>query len=178
MSAVAIGRTPARIGSRPMLRRALWTLDIAVLAAALVAFASHPTGAPTPDGVVPGDGRLVVMQSVGSARVLVAARPQRFELIVAVRRQKGWFGVRAGQTTTGSIAWAGTSGARDVPALSAVFGTASGPLVRITWADGSTQEVAAASDGIFLAARAGHVASTSVVMMARSGHVISEIRGP
>lgn len=166
----------ARIPARA--RSILWAVDLAVLAAALVVFASNPTGAPTAATVVPADGRLVVEQPVGDARVLLAARPQRFDLIVAVRREKGWFGVTAGSAQPGGIAWAATNGASGIPSLSAVFGTVTAAAVRVRWSDGVVQTVRAASDGAFLASRPGHVRSEAVQLLGGDGRILDQVAGP
>src|SRR5690242_20571464 len=96
MSAIAVRLPRAR--RTPRLRTIMWVLDAAVFLAALVAFASIPTGSPTAAGVAPQDGRVVVQQAVGSARALVVSRPETLQLIVALHKQKGWFGLRVADT--------------------------------------------------------------------------------
>ena len=172
LDAPALGRRTSRV------RAIVWALDIAVFLAALVAFASIPTGSTTAAGVAPADGRVVVQRAVGSARALVVSRPQTLQLMVAVHKQKGWFGLRVADTAPDGIAWASTVGARDLPAMSMVFGRAAGPLVRIRWSDDQTQTVEAQSDGVFLALRAGDVRSLTVSMLNASGGVIRQVNGP
>lgn len=162
----------------PRLRAAVWALDLAVFAAALIAYASIPTGAPTPAAVAPPDGRVAVVQAVGPARALVVSRPQTLQLLVAVHKQKGWFGLRVGDASPDGIAWASTAGAETVPSMSVVFGRAAGPVVRIRWADGQAQLVQVQSDGVFLAARAGDVRSLSVAILNASGGIVREVAGP
>ena len=166
----------ARLGAPT--RRVLWALTLATLAAAIIAYASVPTGAATPVGVVPHDGRLVVEQPAGAARALVAARPQTLQLIVAVHKQKGWFGLRVADAAADGVAWASTAGARDVPALSAVFGRAEGASVLIRWADGEEQTATVQSDGVFLAVRTGRVRSLSLTIRNGSGGTVREVAGP
>jgi hypothetical protein len=176
MSAIAVPRPRAR--RMPRLRSIVWVLDGAVFLAALVAFASIPTGSTTAAGVAPPDGRVAVLQAVGSARALVVSRPQTLQLIVALHKQKGWFGLRVADTAPDGIAWASTAGAHGVPSMSMVFGRAAGPLVRIRWSDGQTQTVQAQIDGVFLAVRAGDVRSLSVSILNATGGIVREVRGP
>ncbi len=176
MSAIALSVPRPR--RWPRARAVLWALDLAVLLSALIAYASIPTGAPTPAGVAPPDGRVVVQQAAGAARALVVSRPQTLELLVAVHKQKGWFGLRVADTAPDGISWATTLGAHGVPALSIVFGSSAGPAVRIRWADGREQVVQASSDGVFLAVRTGTVRSFSVSMLNASGGVERQVAGP
>jgi len=162
----------------PRARQALWALTFATLAAAIIAYASIPTGAPSAAGVVPADGRLVVEQPVAGARAIVAARPQTLQLIVAVHRQKGWFGLRVADTPADGIAWASTAGAHAVPALSAVFGRADGVSVRVRWADGVVQTALVQSDGVFLASRTGSARSLAVTILDAKGATVREVPGP
>ncbi|HEV2686829.1 MAG TPA: hypothetical protein VGW79_09340 [Actinomycetota bacterium] len=177
MSAITLGITGST-RRRPRLRAVMWALDLAVFAAALIAYASIPTGAAAPEGVAPPDGRVVVQQAVGSARALVVSRPQTLQLVVAVHKPKGWFGLRVADTAPDGIAWASTAGAHGVASMSVVFGRAAGPTVRIRWADGQTQTVQAQSDGAFLAARPGDVRSLAVSMFNASGGIVREVSGP
>ena len=176
MSAIAI--QPATVRRWPRLRAIVWTLDIAVLLAGLIAFASIPTGAPSPAGVAPADGRVVVQQAVAGASALVVARPETLQLLVAVHKAKGWFGLRVADTAPDGIAWASTAGARGVPALSAVFGRATGATVRIRWSDGTETIATVQSDGTFLAARAGVERSVSVAILNVSGGIVRQVAGP
>ena len=166
----------ARLG--PRARQALWALTLATLAAAIIAYASIPTGASSPAGVVPRDGRLVVEQPAGSARAIVAARPQTLQLIVAVHKPKGWFGLRVADTSTDGFSWASTAGARGVPALSAVFGKADGASVRVRWADGTQTTAVVQSDGVFLAVRMGRIRSLSLAILDARGRILKEVPGP
>ena len=176
MSAIVVPAPRARRG--PRLRTIVWVLDVAVFLAALVAFASIPTGSTTAAGVAPSDGRVVVQQAVGPARAIVVSRPETLQLIVAVHKQKGWFGLRVADTAPDGIAWASTAGAHGVPSMSMVFGRAAGPTVRIRWSDGQTQTVQAQSDGVFLAVRAGDARSLSVSILSATGGVVREVAGP
>ena len=177
MSAITLD-VGMRAQRQPRLRTIVWVLDLAVLLAALVAFASIPTGSTTAAGVAPSDGRVVVQQAVGSARALVVSRPQTLQLIVAIHKQKGWFGLRVADTSSDGIAWASTAGTHGVPSMSVVFGRAAGPIVRIRWADGEVQTVQAQSDGAFLAVRPGEVRSVAVSMLKPSGGIVREVAGP
>jgi len=176
MSAIVVPAPRARRG--PRLRTIVWVLDVAVFLAALVVFASIPTGSTTAAGVAPSDGRVVVQQAVGPARAIVVSRPETLQLIVAVHKQKGWFGLRVADTAPDGIAWASTAGAHGVPSMSMVFGRAAGPTVRIRWSDGQTQTVQAQSDGVFLAVRAGDARSLSVSILSATGGVVREVAGP
>lgn len=176
MSAIVVPAPRARRG--PRLRTIVWVLDVAVFLAALVVFASIPTGSTTAAGVAPSDGRVVVQQAVGPARAIVVSRPETLQLIVAVHKQKGWFGLRVADTAPDGIAWASTAGAHGVPSMSMVFGRAAGPTVRIRWSDGQTQTVQAQSDGVFLAVRAGDARSLSVSILSATGGVVREVQGP
>jgi len=176
MSAIAV--LPPRVRRVPRLRAIVWVLDVAVFLAALVAFASIPTGSTTAAGVAPPDGRVAVQQSVGPARALVVSRPQTLQLIVALHKQKGWFGLRVADTAPDGIAWASTAGAHGVPSMSMVFGRAAGPLVRIRWSDGQEQTVQAQSDGVFLAVRPGDARSLSVSILNATGGIVREVAGP
>ncbi len=178
MSAIAVPVVVAPARRRPRLRAILWAVDVAVFLGALVAYASIPTGTPTAAGVVPPDGRVVVQQAAGGARALVVSRPQTLQLLVAVHKQKGWFGLRVADTAQDGIAWASTAGAEGVPAMSAVFGKATGSSVRIRWADGREQTVQTASDGVFLAVRTGTVRSLSLSILNASGGIVREVAGP
>ena len=176
MSAIAV--LPPRVRRVPRLRAIVWVLDVAVFLAAVVAFASIPTGSTTAAGVAPPDGRVAVQQSVGPARALVVSRPQTLQLIVALHKQKGWFGLRVADTAPDGIAWASTAGAHGVPSMSMVFGRAAGPLVRIRWSDGQEQTVQAQSDGVFLAVRPGDARSLSVSILNATGGIVREVAGP
>lgn len=178
MSAIAVPVVVAPARRRLRLRAILWALDVAVFLGALVAYASVPTGTPTAVGVAPPDGRVVVQQVAGGARVLVVSRPQTLQLLVAVHKQKGWFGLRVADTAQDGIAWASTTGAEGVSAMSAVFGKATGSSVRIRWADGREQTVQTASDGVFLGVRTGTVRSLSLSILNASGGIVREVAGP
>ena len=102
MSAIAVPVAVAPARRRPRLRAILWAVDVAVFLGALVAYASIPTGTPTAAGVAPPDGRVVVQQAAGGAVALVVSRPQTLQLLVAVHKQKGWFGLRVAGRRGGS----------------------------------------------------------------------------
>ena len=175
MSAITLSIAKPRL---PRLRAVVWILDLAVFAAALVAYASIPTGATTPAGVAPPDGRVVVQQAVGTSHALVVSRPQTLQLIVALHKQKGWFGLRVADAAPDGIAWASTAGAHGVSPMSMVFGRAAGPTVHIEWADGQVQTVQTQSDGVFLAVRPGNVRSAALVILNASGAVVRKVSGP
>jgi hypothetical protein len=149
-----------------------------VCAAALVAFASLPTGAATPEGVVPGGARVVTTKPVGEARALLASESGELRLHVAYKGPKRWLGVRLKPAPPGAAAvWAGTTGEGGVPALSAVYGRVGGAAVRVEWADGRVSTELAASDGMYLAVRPGRVAAARVVVLDDSGIVVTEVAG-
>ena len=150
-----------------------------LLALALVGLASVPTGADTPQGTVPDGRRVAATARVGEVRVMVLSGRSRINLLVAYRGEKGWHGVAVDPAPPGAVAaWAATRGGGDVPALSAVYGRATGAKVRVRWADGETRVTTTALDGTYLAARSGMVRSSSVTVLGDDGAVLNEVKGP
>lgn len=150
-----------------------------LLAAALVGLASVPTGADTPQGTVPDGRRVAASTRVGNVRVMVLSTRARLNILVAYRGEKGWHGVAVDPAPPGALAaWAATRGGGDVPALSAVYGRATGAEVRVEWADGRTATTKTASDGTYLVARPGLVRSAQVTIVGDDGAVLSQVKGP
>jgi hypothetical protein len=158
------------------LRHAITGVAVVVLVAALVAFASLPTGAATRDAVVPADARVAATGAVGDARVLLLSQRGRLRLLVAYHRSKGWFGVPVAPAPPGSpVAWAATRGSGIVPALSAVYGCIDGvqSKVRVRWADGRGTDASPAGDGAYLVVRRGRVRVADVSVVAADGSTTS-----
>jgi len=159
-------------------RYAVTAAGVVAIVAALVVFASLPTGAATRDAVVPSDARVAATRPVGDARVLLLSQRGRLRLLVAYHRSKGWFGVRVAPAPQGSpVAWAATRGSRGIPSLSAVYGRVDGARVGVGWADGSESESVVGSDGAYLAVRRGRVRVAGVVVTAVDGST-SNLAGP
>jgi hypothetical protein len=168
-----------RVIDHPRLPRALAFGAGLVLVAALVGLASVPTGADTPQGTVPDGRRVAASTRVGDVRVMVLSTTARLNLLVAYKGEKGWHGVAVDPAPPGALAaWAATRGGGEVPALSAVYGRASGAEVRVRWADGRTAVARTASDGTYLAARPGLVRSKHVTVVGDDGAVLGEVDGP
>jgi hypothetical protein len=163
----------------PRTPRLLLVATAVLLVAALVGLASVPTGADTPQGTVPDGRRIAASTSVGDVRVMVLSTRSRLSLLVAYRGEKGWHGVAVDPAPSGALAaWAATRGGGDVPALSAVYGRATGAEIRVRWADGRTAVARTASDGTYLLARPGMVRSSQVTVLGDDGAVLSEVAGP
>jgi hypothetical protein len=159
--------------------RALRIAVVALLAAALIALASLPTGAGSATATVPDGRRVAASTPVGGVRVMVVSRGERLSLHIAYRGEKGWHGVQVDPAPSGSAAvWSATKGSDDVPALSAVYGRATGRRVRVQWADGQSATVDAATDGAYLAVRSGRVSSRKVEVLGDDGAVLSSVDGP
>ena len=150
------------------------------LVAALVSLAALPTGAATPEAVVPGGARVAATTPVGGdARVLLLSDRGRLRVLVAYRGEKGWFAVPVKPPPrTASVAWAATSGGGRIPALSLVYGRLDGARVRVHWNGGATQETAAAPDGTFLVAKRSRLRSAAVEAVAADGAVLTRVEGP
>jgi hypothetical protein len=160
------------------LRYAITGAAVVAIVAALVAFASLPTGAATRDAVVPADARVAATGTVGDTRVLLLSQRGRLRLLVVYHRAKGWFGVPVAPAPQGSpVAWAGTRGSAVVPSLSAVYGRVEGSAdrshVRVRWADGHQTVTSPASDGAYLAVRRGRVRAADVAVVAVDGSTTS-----
>ena len=152
------------------LRHAITGVAVVAIVAALVVFASLPTGAATRDAVVPADARVAATGAVGGARVLLLSQRGRLRLLVAYHRAKGWFGVPVAPAPQGSpVAWAATRGSGVVPSLSAVYGRVDGVQLRVRWADRREAQVAPASDGAYLVVRRGRVRVADVSVVAADG---------
>lgn len=165
--------------SDPRLPRVLAGAVALLLVGALVGLASLPTGYATAAATVPDGRRLAASAAVGPARVLVTSTSSELGLVVAYRADKGWQRVVVDPVPATNVAtWAATRGSDDVPALSAVFGRASGVLVRVRWADGKTGEVIPEADGTYLVARRGRVRSFNVAVLGTDGAVVTEVDGP
>ena len=149
------------------------------LVVALIGLAALPTGASTPEGVVPKNARVAARSQVHDARVMLLSESGRLRVLVAYPGDKGWFGVQVRRPpATASVAWAATRGTDDIPALTVVYGRLDGARVRVRWQDGDAQEVAPASDGTFLAVRAGRVRSDAVEVLAPDGALLTLVEGP
>jgi hypothetical protein len=160
------------------LRHAITAVAVVAIVAALVAFASMPTGAATRDAVVPADARVAATGAVGDARVLLLSQRGRLRLLVAYHRSKGWFGVPVAPAPQGSpVAWAATRGSSVVPSLSAVYGRTDGSPVgvqlRVRWADERQTLATPASDGAYLVVRRGRVRVADVSVVAADGSATS-----
>jgi hypothetical protein len=168
-----------RVLDHPRTPRVLLLAAAAVLAAALVGLASVPTGAETVQGTVPDGRRIAASAPVAGVRVLVLSSGQRLSLLVAYRGEKGWHGVAVDPAPANALAaWAATRGGGDVPALSAVYGRATGARVQVRWADGRVADATPASDGTYLVARPGLVRSRHVTVLGDDGAVLTEVAGP
>jgi hypothetical protein len=168
-----------RVIDHPRLPQAVAGVAGLLLVAALVGLASVPTGADTPQGTVPDGRRVAASTSVGDVEVMVLSTTARLNLLVAYHGEKGWHGIAVDPAPPGAVAaWAATRGGGEVPALSAVYGRATGAEVRVRWADGQTAVAGTASDGTYLAARPGLVRSSRVTVLGDDGAVLSEVKGP
>ena len=168
-----------RFLEHPRVPRLLQVSAGVLLVAALIGLASLPTGAASAAATVPDGRRLAASAAVADVRVMVVSAAGRLNLVVAYKGEKGWHGVDVDPAPRGAVAaWAATRGAGEVPALSAVYGRADGPRVRVQWADGRTADAVTASDGTYLVARAGRVRSQQVTVVGDDGAVIIEVRGP
>jgi hypothetical protein len=128
---------------------------------------------------VPDGRRVAASTHVDDVRVMVLSTRSRLNILVAYRGEKGWHAVAVDPAPPGALAaWAATRGGGDVPALSAVYGRATGAQVRVAWADGRTAVTKTASDGTYLVARPGLVRSSHVTVVGDDGAVLSEVEGP
>ena len=165
--------------SPPTAMRALVAAVVLELAVALVGLAALPTGAATPEGVVPRNARVAARADVRDARVLLLSEGGRLRVLVAYPEDKGWFGVGVRRPPpTASVAWAATPGSDDIPPLAVLYGRLDGARVVVRWQDGEVQEARPASDGTFLAARGGRVRSNTVEALGPDGSVLTRIDGP
>jgi hypothetical protein len=175
-------RLPSVALSERVRIRLLGAAITVVLAAALVALGSLPTGSRTLDGVVPAGARVAGRVPIGDAQVLLLSESgRRLAVLVAYRDAKGWFGVRVDSPPRNAVvAWASTAGAtaRHVPALSVVYGRTGAAQVRVRWRDGREGSVRPGSDGTFVLARAGQYRSSSVELQGADGATISSVSGP
>jgi hypothetical protein len=154
---------------------------VGLLATAIIAAASYPTGSPTLAGAVPTASRVAARGRVGDARVLLLSESRGLRLLIAYKSAKGWLGVDLEPTSSRAAAtWSATSGSGDVPPLAVVYGRAPAEATQalVLWADGLRQPVTVALDGTFLAARAGRVRSLAVSMVSRNGSVVRQVPGP
>ena len=150
-----------------------------LLTAALIGLASVPTGAQTAEATVPDGRRVAASTTVAGVRVMTLSSGSRLALLVAYRGEKGWHGVDVDPAPAGAVvAWASTRGGGEIPALSAVYGRATGTRVRVRWADGRAVEVVPKSDGTYVVARTGVVRSAAVTVLGEDGSTLSEVQGP
>lgn len=150
-----------------------------LLTAALVGLASVPTGAQTAEATVPDGRRVAASTTAAGVRVMVLSSGSRLALLVAYRGEKGWHGVDVDPAPAGAVvAWASTRGGGEIPALSAVYGRATGARVRVRWADGRVAEVVPESDGTYVVARTGVVRSAAVTVVGEDGTTLTEVQGP
>jgi hypothetical protein len=163
----------------PRTPRAVLIAAGVLLVVALIGLASLPTGAATANGTVPDGRRVAAAATVSDVRVMLLSSSRRLGLLVAYEGEKGWHGVEVDPAPRGAVAaWAATTGAGDVPALSAVYGQADGVKVRVRWSDGRTNEVTTESDGTYLIVRPGRVRSDHVTILGEDGAVVTEVEGP
>ncbi len=158
-----------------LVRRLVGGACAVLVLAALLALASRPTGAASPEAAVGSDARVSVRRDVGAVAVLLTVRHGDLALVVAYHESKGWFSApvdpvpRAAQTS-----WTATRGGGSVPALSAAYGRAAGGTVRVTWDDKRIDTVSVGSDGLWLAARDGRAHISQVDRVGADGSVTSE----
>jgi hypothetical protein len=140
-------------------RVALLVTSIGLLVgAALIGAASLPAGTPTLAAAVDTADRLTAQVAVDDVEVLVVSRGARLAALVAWNSPKGWLTVELDETDPDPVAaWTSTVGGSDIPPLTAAYGRGvpAGGKVEVRWGDGSTSVVSVASDGTWLAARAG-----------------------
>jgi hypothetical protein len=162
----------------PRRERLLGFAAAALVVASVVGLVRLPTGVSSVEAVVPAGQRVETSAVVRNARVLLLSRDHTLHVLVVYRRDGGWHGVEVHPPPPDSAAaWAATRGGTGVPAMSAVYGRAATGRVRVTWADGTTNEVPVVR-GTWLVARPGHTRSKSVTVLGVDGAVVSTIDGP
>jgi hypothetical protein len=168
-----------RVLDHPRTPRGVLIAAGVLLVAGLVGLASVPTGAETVQGTVPEGRRVAASARVADVRVMVLSSGSRLNVLVAYHGEKGWHGVAVDPAPAGAVAaWAATRGGGDVPALSAVYGRATGAKVTVRWVDGRTASTTPASDGTYLVARTGMVRAARVTVLGVDGAVLTAVDGP
>lgn len=154
-------------------------LAASVAVVALAWLGSIPTGADSAAATVGAGSRLAATAEVDDVEVLLAARGGALSVHVAYPTAKGWLSVALpAAPSTAVAAWAATDGTGPIPALSVVYGRASGTAALIRWSDGEETSVELAGDGVYLAVRQGRVASDSVRILDASGTAVLDVDGP
>jgi hypothetical protein len=160
-------------------QRGLAVLTALVMLTALLALAATPTGASTPEAALPRDARISARRDAGSSVVFLTVLHGELSVVVAYHRAKGWFAATAPSVPRGvDVAVTGTSGDDPVPALTAAYGRADGPTVRITWADGRTDTATVGTDGLWLSVRDREVDLTKVDVLAAGGAIVASQDAP
>lgn len=138
---------------------------VLLLVVALVAFAGFPTGERSPAALVSDGARLATRADVADVEVLVTVKAGELVAVVAYEGEKGWLGIDLEPVPAGTAAaWAATDGDGPVPALSMVYGRATGDRVSVAWADGRSSAVTPERDGSYVAAREGRQSVEKVIV--------------
>jgi hypothetical protein len=175
---VALAEPSTQLAFTPRRVRLLGLVAAAIGVASGVGLVLLPTGASSATAVVPDGERVETTAVVRDTQVMLLNRNRTLHLLVAYHGDGGWHGVEVQPPPPDSAAaWAATRGGTGVPALSAVYGRATGTRVRVTWADKTVNEVPVVR-GVWLVARPGHVRSASVTILGADGAVVSTIDGP
>ena len=160
-------------------RVALLGLAVSVAVVGLAWLGSVPTGADSAAATIDSGARLAAAADVDDVEVLLSARGGALSVHVAYPTAKGWLSVALpAAPSTAVAAWAATDGTGPIPALSVVYGRASGTTAVIRWDDGDETTVALAGDGVYLATREGRVASDSVRILDAAGNAVLDVDGP
>jgi hypothetical protein len=159
-------------------RLALLALAASVAVVALAWLGSVPTGTDSAAATVGPGARLAATAEVDDVEVLLAARGGALSVHVAYPTAKGWLSVALpAAPSTAVAAWAATDGTGPIPALSVVYGRASGATAVVRWADGEETTVPLARDGVYLAVRQGRVASDTVRILDTAGTAVLDVDG-
>lgn len=152
------------------------SVSAVLLVVALVAVAGFPTGQASADRLVRKGARLAAQAEVEGVKVLMTVDSGKLAAMVAYQGDKGWLGVDLEPVPADTVAaWAATDGDGPVPALSAVYGRASGVQVQVLWADGAIDVVATARDGSYVMARPGRVGVDRLVVVDDAGRLVLKI---
>ena len=150
-----------------------------LLLVAVLALAAIDRGEDSVEDVVPEGARVVARRPVDGATVLLVARRDRLQVVVAHKERGGWFSTEVDPApTTASASWVATRGDGPVPALSAVYGRSVGAEVSVGWDDGRTGVAQTTPGEPFLVVREGHRRSAKVTMRGADGAVLAEVSGP
>jgi len=147
-----------------------------LLVVALVAVAGFPTGASSPERLVPAGARLAAEAQVDGARVLMTVEGGELAAIVAYKADKGWLGVDLEAVPADTVAaWAATDGGDAVSALSAVYGRVAGVQVQVRWDDGTISFAETARDGSYVVARRGRLGVDRLVAIDRANRPVLQV---